>query len=261
MNAYGAWQLAAIGAASAITLAALAAGRLLGFRSLLAVALAAVGGFVGARLMKVVFHLSEAREDPSLIWSLDLRGLDMVGVVLGGLLVGIGVGRLMRLPIGQLAVAAVPGIAVGMSLSKVGCWVAGCCFGRVYDGVGAVTVDRYSDAHLAQIGAGLASPFGEPRSVLPVQLIEIAIPLVALVFSFVVLRERTRLPLAFLASYGVLKALATLLRFPDAAGAPPLMHLGLYLAPLGVLLWLEAVGNPVAPEARVLAQDPPCPPR
>lgn len=29
MNAYGAWQLAAIGAASAITLAALAAGRLL----------------------------------------------------------------------------------------------------------------------------------------------------------------------------------------------------------------------------------------
>lgn len=233
MNAYGAWQLTAVVAASVITLAALARGRLLGGRTLLAVLVAVVGGLIGARLLKVAFHLADAREDASLIWSLDFRGLDMAGVALGGAFAGGLVALLMRLPIDRLAKCAVPGLAVGMSVSKVGCWVAGCCFGGVYEGPGAVPVERFSDAHLAQIGAGVVSPFGSPRPVFPVQLLEIVIPLVALAVWLKLKRE----PLVFLAAYGVLKAAVTFLRFPDAAGSPPIVHLAFYMTPLVILVW------------------------
>ena len=236
MNAYGAWQLTAVVAASVITLAALARGRLLGSRALLAVLVAGVGGLIGARLLKVAFHLAEAREDSSLVWSLDFRGLDMAGVVLGGALAGGLLASWMKLPMARLAKAAVPGLAVGMAVSKVGCWVARCCFGSVYEGLGAVPVERFSDAHLAQIGAGVVSPFGSPKPVFPVQLLEILIPLAALVFWLRFKRE----PLAFLAAYGVLKAGVTFLRFPDAAGNPPIVHLALYFAPVAMLILASA---------------------
>ncbi len=236
MNAYGAWQLSAVLAASVITLAALARGRLLTSRSVLAASLAVVSGLLGARLLKVAFHLAEASEDPALIWSMDFRGLDMAGVVLGGALAGWLLAALLHLPMARLGNAAVPGLAVGMSLSKVGCWVAGCCFGRVYEGLGAVKVAPFSDAHLAEIGAGVASPFGAPRSVFPVQVVEILIPLVALALWFQFNREPSKGPLMFLAVYGVLKALVTFLRFPDAAGDPPLLHLTLYLTPLAIFV-------------------------
>lgn len=156
----------------------------------------------------------------------------MAGVVLGGALVGGLFATWMKLPIARLAHAAVPGLAVGMFLSKVGCRVAGCCFGSVYEGLGAVPVERFSDAHLAQIGAGVVSPFGSPRPVFPVQLLEILIPIVALAVWLRFKRE----PLVFLAAYGVLKAAVTFLRFPDAAGSPPVIHLALYLAPAAILV-------------------------
>lgn len=230
MNTYGVWQSIAVVAASGVTLAALALGRQLNWRSVLAVVVALMGGLVGARLLKVAFDWSEAVEDPSLIWTLDFRGLDLAGVVLGGLLAGSLTAGLLKLPRAELARAAVPGLAIGMSLSKVGCWAAGCCFGKVYAGVGAVSVAKFSDAHLAQIGAGLASPFGAPLAVFPIQLIEVFIPMATLAWWLV--RDRGRQPLEFLAVYGVLKALATLYRFPDAAGDPPLMHLALYFSPV-----------------------------
>ena len=166
---------------------------------------------------------------------MDLAGVGQGGPLAGGLLV-----VLLPLPWARLANAAIPGLAVGMSLSKVGCWVAGCCFGRGYEGLGAVAVERFSDAHLAEIGAGVVSPFGTPRTMFPVQLLEVTIPLVALAFWMRFKGEAPRGPLVFLAAYGVLKALATLFRFPDAAGDPPLVHLALYLTPVAALVWVAA---------------------
>lgn len=239
MNTYGVWQSIAVVAASGVTLAALALGRQLNGRSALALVVAVMGGLVGARLLKVAFDWSEAVEDPSLIWTLDFRGLDLAGVVLGGLLAGSLTAGLLKLPRAELARAAVPGLAIGISLSKVGCWVAGCCFGKGYGGAGAVSVAKFSDAHLAQIGAGLASPFGAPLTVFPVQMVEVFVPLAALAWWLV--RDRGRQPLEFLAVYGVLKALATLYRFPDAAGDPPLVHLALYLSPLAWLTFASVM--------------------
>lgn len=241
MNTYGVWQSIAVLAASGVTLAALALGRQLNWRSVLAVVVALMGGLVGARLLKVAFHWSEAVEDFSLVWALDFRGLDLAGVVLGGLLAGNLAAGLLKLPRAELARAAVPGLAIGMSLSKVGCWAAGCCFGKVYAGVGAINVAKFSDAHLAQIGAGQASPFGAPLAVFPVQMVEVFIPLAALAWWLV--RDRGRKPLEFLAVYGVLKAVATLYRFPDAAGDPPLMHLALYISPLAWLTFAWVIAR------------------
>ena len=242
MNAYGAWQVTAVLVASGITLVALNRGRLLEWRTGLVVFLATLGGLLGARFLKVAFHLSEARDNPALLWALDFRGLDMAGMILGVSIVGAGASLLLNLPIAPLANAAVPGLAAGMSLSKVGCWSAGCCFGKVYEGIGAVEVARFSDAHTAQVLADLVSPLGAPLPLFPVQTLEILIPIVAWGGSLVFMRGQGRGILVFLATYGVLKTMVTFLRFPDAAGDPPLVHLLLYLMPLGILVWVGAAG-------------------
>ena len=250
MNTYSAWQSIAVVAASGITLAALARARQLNGRSLLALSVALIGGLVGARLLKVAFHWSEAVEDPSLIWTLDFRGLDLAGVVLGGLLAGSLAVRLLKLPRAELARAAVPGLAIGMSLSKVGCWAAGCCFGKVYGGPLSIGVAKFSDAHLAQIGSGSASAFGTPLNIFPVQAVEVTIPMLALALWFVLSKGGERHPLVFLAAYGVLKALATLARFPDAAGDPPLLHFFIYLTPVLILGYSGLRQASALPESR-----------
>ena len=92
---------------------------------------AILGGFLGARL----YYLAAAGGAAVFAWSswsgLNLfRGTSIQGGMLGGLLALFLYMRRRRLPVLPLLDAFAPGAALAHAVTRLGCFAAGCCYGR-----------------------------------------------------------------------------------------------------------------------------------
>ncbi len=89
-----------------------------------------VSALVGAKLLLLVVEFDHYVEDPAELWTIVRSG----GVFYGGLLLSVGVAfwfmRRHSLPIWATCDAFAPGIALGQAVGRVGCLMAGCCYGR-----------------------------------------------------------------------------------------------------------------------------------
>jgi len=86
--------------------------------------------FFTARAAFVVSHWNFYAPAP-----LDVLKVWEGGLVLSGGLMGGAAGvylfcLIKRLPFGRVADATAPGLALGLAVSRLGCWFAGCCYGR-----------------------------------------------------------------------------------------------------------------------------------
>ncbi|MCY4600598.1 MAG: prolipoprotein diacylglyceryl transferase [Acidobacteria bacterium] len=92
-----------------------------------------ISALVGAKLLLVVVEFDHLRRDPSEIWNL----LRSAGVFYGGLLLAVAVAfwymRRHRLPVWTTCDAFAPGIALGQAVGRIGCLMAGCCYGTPTD--------------------------------------------------------------------------------------------------------------------------------
>src|SRR4249919_2448653 len=92
-----------------------------------------IAALVGAKLMLVVVDFSYYRANPKEILSLARAG----GVFYGGLIAALVVGLLLvkryKLPVWKTADLIAPGIALGHVIGRLGCLMAGCCYGRHTD--------------------------------------------------------------------------------------------------------------------------------
>ncbi|HLJ16601.1 MAG TPA: prolipoprotein diacylglyceryl transferase [Bryobacteraceae bacterium] len=92
----------------------------------------ALAGLAGAKLLMLVFDFDYYRQHPSEIFSLST--MQAAGVFQGGLVLAILTAVLyMRrhgLPFLLSADAFSPGIAIGHSIGRLGCFAAGCCWGK-----------------------------------------------------------------------------------------------------------------------------------
>jgi phosphatidylglycerol:prolipoprotein diacylglycerol transferase len=89
-----------------------------------------IAALVGAKLMLVAVDFDYFRAQPRELLSLVRAG----GVFYGGLLAALGVGlwlvRRYQLNIWTVADLMAPGIALGHVVGRMGCLLAGCCYGR-----------------------------------------------------------------------------------------------------------------------------------
>ena len=88
----------------------------LGWVSLAAVA----AGVVGAKAWYMVVHRDEHRRD----------GWCIQGLVSGVAIVGVALAAALAVPIGLFLDVTAPGLLFGMAVGRVGCFFAGCCYGR-----------------------------------------------------------------------------------------------------------------------------------
>jgi phosphatidylglycerol:prolipoprotein diacylglycerol transferase len=100
---------------------------------------ALISGIVGAKLLLYLLDLDYYLSNPgALLW-----GLRSAGVFYGGLVAALGTCVFMvhrkGLPGWKLADIAAPAIALGQSIGRVGCFAAGCCYGKVSSLPWAVT--------------------------------------------------------------------------------------------------------------------------
>jgi phosphatidylglycerol:prolipoprotein diacylglycerol transferase len=92
-----------------------------------------IGALVGAKLFYILGHLPEVMADPSWL----LHTLRVGGVFQGGLIVAVvlSVGYLYwkKQPVWLIADIAAPSVAIGQAIGRLGCFAAGCCYGKPVD--------------------------------------------------------------------------------------------------------------------------------
>lgn len=92
-----------------------------------------IGSLVGAKLFYILGHLDKALSDPEWL----LQTLRVGGVFQGGLIVAVilSVSYLYwkKQPVWLIADIAAPSIAIGQAIGRLGCFAAGCCFGKPVD--------------------------------------------------------------------------------------------------------------------------------
>ena len=92
-----------------------------------------IAGLVGAKLMLVAVEWRTTYSRMGLrelLWSVVQSGGVFYGGLLGGLLVALYFARRYALPVWATADALAPGVVIGQSIGRLGCFAAGCCWGR-----------------------------------------------------------------------------------------------------------------------------------
>ncbi|MDQ3803330.1 MAG: prolipoprotein diacylglyceryl transferase [Acidobacteriota bacterium] len=154
-----------------------------------------LGGLLGSKLLLM---LAEPTYGASLWNLLSIDFLRSGGVWYGGFLGGLAAGLFLmlryRLPFWKTTDAFAPGVALGQSIGRLGCFAAGCCWGESCDLPWAVTFP-------AEAERATGVPAGTPLH--PAQLYESAAAL--LIFLFLLwLHRRKRFGGQVIAAYAVL---------------------------------------------------------
>ena len=121
---------------------------------------------VGCKLLMLIADFSYYAANPQEIFSLST--LRSMGVFYGGLLLALGAAawylRKRRLPAWRVADCAAPGIALGQAIGRLGCLMAGCCYGAHADVPWAI---RFSSQYAAE---NMGTPLNIPLH--PTQIYE-----------------------------------------------------------------------------------------
>lgn len=131
-----------------------------------------ISALIGAKLLLLIVDFDAFRQDPRELITLMRSG----GVFYGGLIAAVAVAfwylRRHRLPVWTVTDAFAPGIALGHVIGRMGCFFAGCCFGRTTDVPWAIT---FRNEYAAQ---NVGTPLNIPLH--PTQLYEAGAELVIL---------------------------------------------------------------------------------
>jgi phosphatidylglycerol:prolipoprotein diacylglycerol transferase len=120
------------------------------------------------------------------IWN---GGLGSYGAYAGATLALFVTARWQALPVGRLLDASALPIALMMAIGRVGCFLAGCCYGAPADVPWAVRFPAGSDPYLAHLASGLIAP-GQLLSV-PVHPVQLYEAVAALFLCWLLARHRT----------------------------------------------------------------------
>jgi phosphatidylglycerol:prolipoprotein diacylglycerol transferase len=145
---------------------------------------AIISGVVGAKILMVLVDFSYYTEHPGEIFALST--LQAGGVWSGGLVLAILMCvwymRRNNLPVLATCDVFAPGLALGHAFGRIGCFAAGCCWGRETHVPWAVT---FKNPLAAEI---VGTPLGVPLH--PTQLYEFALELANCIFLVWLLRRK-----------------------------------------------------------------------
>jgi phosphatidylglycerol---prolipoprotein diacylglyceryl transferase len=158
-----------------------------------------ISALVGAKLLLLIVDFNQFTANPRDLLSLARSG----GVFYGGLIAAVAVAliylRRHHLPLWTTTDVFAPGIALGHIVGRLGCLLAGCCFGKQTSVPWAITF--HDPVAMANVG----TPLGVPLH--PTQLYEAGAE--ALILAFLLLFERRGRPFpgrtfwSYMLMYGV----------------------------------------------------------
>ncbi|MDY6827348.1 MAG: prolipoprotein diacylglyceryl transferase [Bacillota bacterium] len=147
--------------------------------------------FIGARLLYGLLYFEEMIANPDLLGEISFRNFTLFGGLAAALLAWWLLAKILGLPFLKLTDTLAPHVGVGTAIARIGCFLNGCCYGKVTDLPWAVVFPIGSPVHINQVYF-TESPFLlVPQPVHPTQLYEMAAGLLAALVSWLVYRRRT----------------------------------------------------------------------
>jgi phosphatidylglycerol:prolipoprotein diacylglycerol transferase len=168
---------------------------------------ALVGGILGARIFYIIGNWSDFSGNIASIFKFwEMEGLVFYGGLLLGALAVIAVIRIKGLPLWIVGDAAGFSLALGLAVTRIGCFLNGCCFGKPSGLPWAITFPRATQAF-----------FGMPnRPLHPTQIYESLLDMAIFIFLVVIykrLKYHGEIFFLFLALYGLARFFVEFYRF------------------------------------------------
>lgn len=138
------------------------------WRACVTFAVALTVGIIGSRLLDLAVNWGYYSQDLSRLYDLGFRGFALDGGLVLALATALLLSRRFRLPVWRMADSAVPALAAGIVLMRVGCLLNGCCFGTVTSLPWGVTYPSGSSAWIQQLTTGQTGLLGLTGAVRPV---------------------------------------------------------------------------------------------
>ncbi|TDB37979.1 MAG: prolipoprotein diacylglyceryl transferase [Actinobacteria bacterium] len=230
-------------------------------RALAVYAGALVCGIVGARILDLFIASRLYAEDPSRIWAFSFTGFSLYGGLVLATFAGVALARVARTSAWQLADAAVPALVLGQVLMRTGCFLNGCCFGKMTELPWGVEFQPATAAWSYQLTTGasglLGTLLGTVRPVHPTQLYEMGGAVVCGAIALWLIRRhpdgtRAGAGVGFLAyalgftlvrlGNGFLRARVNTITAPE--WFYPVLYLTLAAILAGLLVWRARAGKP-----------------
>lgn len=93
---------------------------------------AVVGGFAGTRLLYYLVELPQIVKDPSILWNFK-NGYVVYGGIIGGILASYFYCRKKQVLFLEYFDLVMPAVSLAQGFGRIGCFFAGCCYGRETD--------------------------------------------------------------------------------------------------------------------------------
>lgn len=164
-----------------------------------------VASLVGSKLLMIVTDWDDFKGDWRQFFSLDfLRSMGVFyGGFIGAVIASIVVMRIYKLPWWRTADAFAPGIAIGQAIGRLGCFSAGCCWGKPttsflgihftdkgHETTSVPTIVEHLPLAIQQEWAQRLGGLNAPVHLHPVQLYETVATLIIFVVLLIMARKR-----------------------------------------------------------------------
>ena len=94
--------------------------------------LSLIGAFIGTRVLFYLTVIPDIIENPSILWNFS-NGYVVYGGVIGGVLANVIYFKVKKLEFLPYFDLVMPQVALGQAIGRIGCFFAGCCYGRETD--------------------------------------------------------------------------------------------------------------------------------
>lgn len=112
---------------------------------------AILGGVVGSRLLYYIVELPNIIEDPSILWTFK-NGYVVYGGIIGGILTCYVYCRIKKTEFFPYFDLVMPAVSLAQGFGRIGCFCAGCCYGKETDAWYGIT---FHNAYFAPNGVKL----------------------------------------------------------------------------------------------------------
>lgn len=106
---------------------------------------AIIGGIVGTRLLYYIVEIKNIIEDPSILWNFK-NGYVVYGGIIGGILASYIYCRYKKADFLSYFDLVMPAVSLAQGFGRIGCFFAGCCYGRETDAWYGITFHNSSFA-------------------------------------------------------------------------------------------------------------------
>jgi phosphatidylglycerol:prolipoprotein diacylglycerol transferase len=197
-----------------------------------------IAALVGAKLMLVIVDFGYFRDRPRELLSLARVGGVFYGGLIFALLAGLFLVRRYRLPVWSAADMYAPGVALGHVIGRMGCLLAGCCYGRPTDLPWGITFT----SPVAAASAG--TPLGVPLH--PTQIYDAGAELLILVILLVFERRGRPYPgrtwWLYMLLYAIARFIVEIYRADERGtflGVSTSQFVSLIVAPIAIIMLLR----------------------